>query len=107
MADTFQIGDWVVEPELNCLSTNGSKIRVEPKIMQVLVCLVKHTHELVSKEHLIRTVWAETFVSDDVLTRSISELRRCLGTIRKIPDSSRPYQRAAPTSLDLFCVSTI
>jgi TolB-like protein/Tfp pilus assembly protein PilF len=44
--------------------------------MQVLVCLVQHAGELVSKEELMRTVWSDTFVTDDVLTRSISELRR-------------------------------
>jgi len=33
----------------------------------------------VSKERLIQSVWTDTFVSDDVLTRSISELRRVFG----------------------------
>jgi TolB-like protein/tetratricopeptide (TPR) repeat protein len=44
--------------------------------MQVLVCLVQHAGEPVSKEELMRTVWPDTFVTDDVLTRSVSELRR-------------------------------
>jgi len=103
MADTFQIGDWFVEPELNSLSTNGSTVRVEPKIMQVLVCLAKHANELVSKDRLIQTVWTNTFVSDDVLTRSISELRRCFGDdpkeprfIETIPKSG--YRLIAPVS---------
>jgi len=44
--------------------------------MQVLLCLVQHAGELVTKEELMRRVWPDTFVTDDVLTRSISELRR-------------------------------
>jgi TolB-like protein/Flp pilus assembly protein TadD len=44
--------------------------------MQVLVCLVQHAGEPVSKEELMKTVWPDTFVTDDVLTRSVSELRR-------------------------------
>ncbi|HSB09455.1 MAG TPA: winged helix-turn-helix domain-containing protein [Blastocatellia bacterium] len=85
MAGTFRIGDRVVEPQLNSITARGNTIRVEPKMMQVLVCLAQHASEVVSKEHLIRTVWTDTFVSDDVLTRSISELRRVFGDDSKDP----------------------
>src|SRR6185295_4464212 len=53
--------------------------------MHVLVCLAEHPGEVVAKEHLIRTVWPDTFVTDDVLTRSISELRRVFGDDAKEP----------------------
>ena len=46
--------------------------------MEVLVCLAENQGQLVSKEQLMQTVWANTFVTDDVLTRSISELRKSL-----------------------------
>src|SRR5215470_19325258 len=46
--------------------------------MQVLLHLAEHHGEVVNKEELIRSVWADTFVSDDVLTRSISVLRKAL-----------------------------
>jgi len=44
--------------------------------MEVLVCLAQHAGEPVAKEQLLQTVWSETFVGDDVLKRSIVELRR-------------------------------
>jgi TolB-like protein/tetratricopeptide (TPR) repeat protein len=44
--------------------------------MDVLVCLADHPNEAVSKEVLHKEVWHETFVTQDVLTRAISELRR-------------------------------
>jgi TolB-like protein len=44
--------------------------------MAVLVCLAEHTGEVVTKEKLLGTVWPGTFVGDDVLKRSVSELRR-------------------------------
>src|SRR5437016_8624667 len=47
--------------------------------MEVLVCLAGHTGEVVPKEKLLQTVWPDTFVSDDVLQRSVSELRRVFG----------------------------
>lgn len=43
--------------------------------MKVLVCLAE-AGEVVPKERLIQTVWTDTFVTDDVLIRSISELRK-------------------------------
>jgi len=47
--------------------------------MEVLVCLAEHSGEVASKEKLLQTVWPDTFVSDDVLKRSVSELRRVFG----------------------------
>jgi len=72
----FRLGPWLVRPSLNTLSQNGSTTRLEPKVMEVLVCLAASVGEPVSKETILKTVWPGTFVSDDVLTRSISELRR-------------------------------
>jgi TolB-like protein/DNA-binding winged helix-turn-helix (wHTH) protein len=65
-----------VEPSLNTVYRNGASVRLQPKAMQVLVCLVGHAGEAVTKEALFQTVWPNTFVSDDVLAHSISELRQ-------------------------------
>src|SRR5262249_21349493 len=43
---------------------------------EVLVRLARHPGKPVSKEALLQEVWSGTFVSDDVLTRAIFELRR-------------------------------
>ena len=53
--------------------------------MQVLVCLAERAGQVVAKESLMRIVWPDTFVGDDVLTRSISELRRVFGDDAKEP----------------------
>jgi len=75
----FRVGSWLVRPSLNAVSQNGTSVRLEPKVMEVLVCLTHGAGEPVTKEELLRTVWPDTFVSDDVLKRSISELRRVFG----------------------------
>jgi TolB-like protein/DNA-binding winged helix-turn-helix (wHTH) protein len=85
MTGGFRLAEWTVEPQLNSLERNGRASRLEPKVMQVLVCLVDHSGELVSKEQLIRAVWADTFVTDEVLTRCISELRKALNDDPKQP----------------------
>ena len=54
-------------------------------MMDVLVCLAEMQGEVISKEQLIGAVWPDTFVTDDVLTRCISELRRALQDDPKEP----------------------
>ena len=76
MNSDFRVGPWLVQPSINTISQNGTSNRLEPKVMEVLVCLASQPGEALSKEIIIKAVWPETFVSDDVLTRSVSELRR-------------------------------
>ncbi|MEK6398254.1 MAG: winged helix-turn-helix domain-containing protein, partial [Terriglobus sp.] len=82
----FQAGDWIVEPELNCLRKDGEEKHLEPKVMKVLLALAEHPNHVVSKEDLIAAVWPGTFVGDDVLTRCISVLRRVTKD-----DASQPH----------------
>ena len=63
--------------------------------MQVLVCLAAEAGQVVGKERLMRTVWPDTFVGDDVLTRSISELRRVFGDDTKNPSFIQKIGRAS------------
>lgn len=72
----FRVGEWKVAPELNSIERDGHSLHLEPKIMQVLVVLAEKSGDVLSKEQILRKVWPETFVSEEVLTRSISELRR-------------------------------
>lgn len=76
MASNFRVGEWSVAPELNSIERDGHAIHLEPKIMQVLVTLAERPGSVLSKELILRRVWPETAVSEEVLTRSISELRR-------------------------------
>ena len=78
MDGQIQVGPWLVEPSLNIVSRNGTAVRVEPKVMEVLVCLAAHPGEVLSKEELLKAVWPDTFVTDDALTHCISDLRRVL-----------------------------
>lgn len=72
----FVAGDWTVEPELNLLRRGNEERHIEPKVMKVLLTLASQQNHVFPKEELISTVWPDTFVSDDVLTRCISILRR-------------------------------
>lgn len=79
-------------------------IRVKPKALAVLECLLKSAGRLVTKERLFTTVWPETSVSDAVLTTTIRELRRALGDQARIPHyietvHGRGYRFIAPVNV--------
>jgi DNA-binding winged helix-turn-helix (wHTH) protein len=83
---TFSLGQWLVQPQLNRLSrVGGEDVQLEPKMMDVLVCLARASGRVVSREALIDAVWPEVFISESVLTRAIAGLRRALGD-----DARRP-----------------
>src|SRR6266536_564848 len=81
----FFAGDWLVEPELNRIQRNGESAHLEPKVMEVLVFLAQANGNVLSKEQLIRQVWQDTFVTDDVLKGSIWQLRKAFHDDSKHP----------------------
>ncbi len=85
MQGGFCIGEWHVQPQINCVQRDDTSIHLEPKVMQVLVLLAANQGEVISKERLLQTVWSGVFVGDDVLTRSISEIRRVLADDARAP----------------------
>jgi TolB-like protein/DNA-binding winged helix-turn-helix (wHTH) protein len=103
--DDLRIGGWLIQPQVHTISRDAQVHRVEPKAMQVLVYLARHNDEVVSKERLIGEIWPATFVTDDVLTRCISELRAAFDddpkkplVIQTIPRSG--YRLIAPVQFE-------
>src|SRR6185436_17426822 len=81
----FRVGDWQVEPQLNLIADGNRTTHLEPKVMRVLVYLADHADQVISKERLIHAVWPDAFVTDDVLTHAVSELRRVFGDDVRAP----------------------
>jgi Tol biopolymer transport system component/DNA-binding winged helix-turn-helix (wHTH) protein len=54
-------------------------VSLEPKTFDVLRYLIEHRDRLVTKEELLDSVWADTFVTPNVLTRAVAQLRKALG----------------------------
>jgi DNA-binding winged helix-turn-helix (wHTH) protein/TolB-like protein len=81
----FRVGDWLVQPQTGNITKEGQTVSLEPKVMEVLVYLVQHAGEVLPKEKIIRAVWRDSFVSDEVLTNAVSALRRVFGDDPKKP----------------------
>lgn len=78
LVSDFFLGESLVQPQLNRITRDDRTVQIEPKIMRVLVCLVERHEQVVTREELMEAVWGDVFVSEQVLSRSISELRKVL-----------------------------
>ena len=76
---TYQFADVSVDLERVAVTRNGVAVELEPKAFDVLRHLLEHADRLVTKEELLDAVWSDTFVTPNVLTRAIAQLRRALG----------------------------
>ena len=81
----LQIGEFLADPGLNVVVGPQGPVALEPKILEVLLCLAARPGETVAPEELLATVWEGKFVVDAVVTRAISELRRAFGDDPKAP----------------------
>lgn len=87
-ADGVWVGDWFVEPMLNRVrhKDDGDVVQLEPKVMEVLLCLAQRPGKAVTKEQFKEQVWTDTVVTDDVLSRCISELRKIFDDDSRDPE---------------------
>lgn len=79
------MGEWFVEPMRNCVRLEDEEIQVEPKVMEVLLCMAKRPGKTVTKAQFKNEVWRDTVVTDDVLSRCISQLRKLFDDDPKDP----------------------
>jgi DNA-binding winged helix-turn-helix (wHTH) protein len=76
LQEGFFLDEWFVEPQLGRISKDEKIVQLEPKIMEVLVYLAENQGKTIKKEQFFNLVWADVNVTEHVLARAISELRR-------------------------------
>lgn len=90
----FSLGPWTVEPTLHRLALDGEAVRVEPKVMEVLVHLAARAPDVVSREELQEAVWGTEYASEDLPRRAVYELRKALRDDPKAPRFIETIPRA-------------
>ena len=87
MTDTkrFQVGAWMVEPDLDQISGPAGDVLLMPKAMAVLVYLAERAGQVVSTDELVNTVWQGRPMGDNPVYKCITQLRTVLGDDRKDP----------------------
>lgn len=97
----YRFGHFRLCTSQRVVERDGTLVPLCPKVVDVLMVLVRHAGKIVDKDTLLREVWPGTFVAESGLTRNISVLRKALDE----PDSAqsviqtvskRGYRFAAP-----------
>src|SRR5215470_15904824 len=101
----FRLGQWRVDPALDEISQDDRTVKLEPRTMQVLVCLAESPGEVVSVKRLLDVVWKDLVVTPYSVYQAVAALRRALGDDPKHPTyiasvTRRGYRLVAPVELD-------
>jgi DNA-binding winged helix-turn-helix (wHTH) protein/TolB-like protein len=76
----FGLGTARVHPAIGEVSVGVHRIRLQPRVMQVLVALARAEGEVVSRDDLVASCWGGLAVGDDAINRCIGRLRRLAET---------------------------
>jgi DNA-binding winged helix-turn-helix (wHTH) protein len=90
---SYEFGPFQLDGRTRLLSREGKRIRLTPKVSDVLFALVEAHGQLIEKDQLMRVVWPDSFVLEGNLTQTVSILRKALG---EHPDSGE-YIETIPT----------
>ena len=97
----YEFGRFQLDCHEGVLLSEGKRVRLEPKDLELLLVLVEHHGHTVGKEELLEKVWPGTFVEEGNLARHISVLRQVLSQGQKGPQyietiPKRGYRFVAP-----------
>ncbi|MGY4283743.1 TolB-like protein/cytochrome c-type biogenesis protein CcmH/NrfG [Bradyrhizobium sp. LM2.7] len=98
----FNFGKFILDLRRGCLRTDNREVELRPKSFEVLRYLVENAGRLVPKNEIIEAVWPNVTVTDESLTRCVSDIRLVLEdvdqtSIRTVP--RRGYVFEAPVSI--------
>jgi DNA-binding winged helix-turn-helix (wHTH) protein/tetratricopeptide (TPR) repeat protein len=87
------------------LLRDDSPVDLSPRLYDLLRLLVSRPGELIPKEELLEALWPGVFVTENSLTRAISDLRLVLGDDAAAPRfvqtvARRGYRFVAPVEMD-------
>ena len=79
LPELYEFGPFRVDPARETLLRAGVAVPLTPKTFQILLVLVRHGQEIVTKDDLMKSVWPDTFVEEANLSRNIFMLRKAMG----------------------------
>jgi non-specific serine/threonine protein kinase len=82
---TYPCADCQLDTGNRRFSRHGQELVLEPKVFAVLVQLLMHPGELLTREQLLDAVWGHRFVTASTLNRVIALARRAFGDDADVP----------------------
>jgi predicted ATPase/DNA-binding winged helix-turn-helix (wHTH) protein len=77
--ETFIFGSFRLIPAQQMLLDDGKPLRLGSRALDILMTLVEHAGQTISKEQLIARTWPDTVVDDGALRVHVAALRKALG----------------------------
>jgi adenylate cyclase len=75
----FQFVGYTLDIARNSLRAADREVPLRRKSFELLRYLVENPDRLVTKEELLKAIWPNVFVTDEVLTQCVSEVRQAIG----------------------------
>jgi len=105
-AASYRFGPFSVDRARYRVLRGDTPVEVTPKLLDLLLHLLDHAGELVTKEQLLDALWPDANVTDNALTQAVSELREALGDEPGAPQyiktvARRGYRFIAPVEAAL------
>ena len=79
MVRSLRFQSFTLDLQRLCLRGPSGEVDLRPKSFAVLRYLAEHAGRVVTKDEVIKAVWPDVTVTDESLTRCISEVRRAIG----------------------------
>ena len=74
----FRFEDIEVDAATRQVTRAGQAVRIEPKVFDALVLLLRHRHRVVTKQELLAVVWHRMIVTDGVIARTVMKVRQAV-----------------------------
>lgn len=75
----FFLDNVQIDPSRNLICAHDDAVRVELKVMALLLRLKQNMGQTLSRSQLIESLWDDNSGSDEALTQTVSKLRKALG----------------------------
>ena len=75
----YEFGAFSLDANKRLLRHSGEPVALAPKVLETLLVFIESRGRVLTKDELLRKIWADTIVEEGGLARNISILRKALG----------------------------
>jgi DNA-binding winged helix-turn-helix (wHTH) protein/tetratricopeptide (TPR) repeat protein len=89
----YRFGAFELDVDQYELRREGVALRVEPRVLDLLIFLIRNRDRAVSKAELLESVWNARFISDSALTRCVLQARKAIAAEGGTDEAIRTIHR--------------